>query len=374
MDDYGVSVVIPTLNRADLLERLLASLYEDRKSFRYGSTEVIVVDSSVDQQKQLIMEACKKHDVRYLEGPDSVRKKRNMGIRAAKNPFIVFEDSDVVVEKGLLNHHVETFLRGKDDPTLGGSFGLTTFVGKDNFVWNVIQYTTLTESFSFAEKWPYQDWTIGNNVSFKKTVLEDVNLFEENFPFRLGADDLDLTYRITKKGYRIKSQPEAITYHAKDTWQRWPLVRERAVRWGRMEHYISLRHPEIFVNAVPKNCFLVLPVAVVFGLLSLLTTSLIPMKGFSLWLLLMLLGSFIMDGKKTGKWNPIFYFPARYLHVRYDWGHILEGLKNKSLAGIYKRMSFSCGQTKIHLKEDSQRLCLVFVNLMIAAVFILALM
>lgn len=54
--------------------------------------------------------------------------------------------------------------------------------------------------------------TIGNNVSFKKSVLEEIGMFEENFPFKLGGDDLDMTYRVTKAGYMIGSAPNAVTY------------------------------------------------------------------------------------------------------------------------------------------------------------------
>ena len=236
MNTYDMSVVIPTFNRAYLLEKLLESLYADRENYKYGKTEVIVIDSSKGEELQKIKEACKRYDARYLEGTDSVRQKRNLGIRSARYPYIVFEDSDVVVDQDLFNYHAETYRKSTPEERVAGSFGLTVFTGEDNLVWKIIQYTTLTDSFSFAEKWPYQEWTIGNNVSFKKEVLEEVNLFEEAFPFKLGADDLDLSYRITHAGYRIKSQPKAVAYHSKDTWKKWKLVRERAKRWGRMEY------------------------------------------------------------------------------------------------------------------------------------------
>ena len=374
MESCDISVVIPTFNRSYLLERLLKSLYEARQQYKYGEVEIIVVDSSKGEELKKIKEACTKYDARFLEGTDSVRQKRNLGINSSKYPYILFEDSDVVVDKDIFNRHAETYLNSVDDPTVAGSFGLTVFTGKDNYVWKVIQYTTLTDSFSFAEKWPYQEWTIGNNVSFKKSVLEEVHLFEEGFPFKLGADDLDLSYRITHKGYKIKSQPLAVAYHSKDTWKKWKLVYERARRWGRMEYYISQRHPQIFINRFPKTEFVFWIMLLLFCLTGAILKSFVPFFAFIIWSALTIVGTYYMQTKGTGKNNPFYYFPAKLLDFAYYFGHIHEGIKNKSLSGIYKQMSFSMGQTKMILSFETKRMSMIFINLLIASVFMLILL
>lgn len=360
-----MSVVIPTFNRAYLLEQLLESLYEARKNYKYGKTEVIVIDSSKGEELKKIKDACEKYDAVFLEGTDSVRQKRNYGIRSARYPFIIFEDSDVVVDKDLFNYHAETYMNRKPDENVEGSFGLTVFTGEDNLIWKIIQYTTLTDSFSFASKWPYQEWTIGNNVSFTKKVLEEVNMFEEAFPFKLGADDLDLSYRITHAGYRIKSQPKAIAYHSKDTWKKWKFVKERSKRWGRMEYYISRRHPQIFINRFPKTEFVMPLLALIFGLLAVALKSTIPLLGYLVGLILTYSGTYVMDTKGSDKKNLIFYSIAKILSFYYYYGHIFEGLKNHTLDGIYKQMSFSTGQTKWILKSETKRLIMLLVNMVV---------
>lgn len=365
-----MSVVIPTFNRSYLLEKLLESLYVARENYKYGNTEVIVIDSSKGEELQRIKDMCGKYDVRYLKGTDSVRQKRNLGIRSARYPYIVFEDSDVVVDKDLLNYHAKTYIECLPEENVAGSFGLTVFTGSDNFVWKTIQYTTLTDSFSFAEKWPYQEWTIGNNVSFKKEILEEVNMFEEAFPFKLGADDLDLSYRITHSGYRIKSQPKAISYHSKDTWKKWGLVRERARRWGKMEYYISKRHPQIFVNSFPKTEFVIPILLLICGIAACALRSWIPLAAFVLGTVGISAATYIMDVMESGKKNPFYYIMAKLLDFNYYYGHVFEGLKNHSFCGIYKYMSFSSGQTKMILKKESRRMVMLFVNMVIMLVVI----
>ena len=95
------SIVIPTWNRSELVEALLKSVYDERERYTAGSTEVLIVDSSTGDEKDSIISSCKKYDAIYVEGDDSVRKKRNKGIRLSKYDYILFIDSDVVVEKGL---------------------------------------------------------------------------------------------------------------------------------------------------------------------------------------------------------------------------------------------------------------------------------
>ena len=249
MKEYNVSIVVPTWNRCELVDRLLKSLETARKAYRYGRTEVLIVDSSEGKEKENIEESCRKYHALYILGDDSVRKKRNKGICTAQYEFILFIDSDVTAEENLINNHMCTYIEN-ESKHLGGTFGLTEFVGQDNLVWKIIQYSTFLDSFQFAKKFPYQNWTIGNNVMFRRDVLLEVGMFEENFPYKLGADDLEMTYRITHTGYLIRSAPEAVTYHSKDTWKKirllfivpYPELKEKvAALTAELSSYQSIR-------------------------------------------------------------------------------------------------------------------------------------
>ena len=52
MESYDISIVIPTWNRSELLCVLMESLYKARQNYRYGKSEVVIVDSSKDEEKQ----------------------------------------------------------------------------------------------------------------------------------------------------------------------------------------------------------------------------------------------------------------------------------------------------------------------------------
>ena len=53
MSNINFSIVIPTWNRSALVVELLKSLYEDRKIYKYGETEVLIIDSSEGKEKEI---------------------------------------------------------------------------------------------------------------------------------------------------------------------------------------------------------------------------------------------------------------------------------------------------------------------------------
>ena len=349
------SIVIPTWNRSELVEALLKSLYDERERYTSGKTEVLIVDSSTDNEKDSIMSSCKKYDAIYVEGDDSVRKKRNKGIRQSKYDYILFIDSDVVVEKGLLDEYVEAY-KNPYQVKLGGVLGYTEFVGKRTFWWKMLERTSLVNSFSFARDYPFHSWTIGNNVSFKKSVLEEIGMFEENFPFKLGGDDLDMTYRVTKAGYMIGSAPNAVTYHSRKTWNNYKAVHDRAKRWGTMENFIVGRHPELYKKVIPKNYVLETIAFLFMGILSLILKNWLPIMIAVSWIVINWIIDYVVDVKRKGFCSPIYYFGAQIIQSQYEFYRVLGSLKNGSFGALYKGMIFNRFQIKFGMANEAFRI------------------
>lgn len=350
MDAINFSVVIPTWNRAVLVERLLKSLHEDRCRYQHGKTEVLIVDSSKGQERSIIEDACARYDARYIEGEDSVRRKRNKGIDQAGYEYILFLDSDVEVQPELLDAHARTFLDNAADAHLAGSFGLTEFVGEKTFWWKVLELTSFIDSFSFAKRYPYVSWTIGNNVAFRKNVLLEIGKFEENLPFKLGGDDLDMTYRVTKAGYRIKSAPEAVTLHSRETWNNWKAVNDRSKRWGSMEYHILKRHPELKHRRLPMTGDVVAFMTVFFAAAALLTSSWTPVVFWGIWCLLLYGMTYRFYVKKHGPVHLLHWTIAMALQGKYRFHRLVMSLKNWDLSLAFKGQYFGI----FHIRSDFQ--------------------
>lgn len=349
------SIVIPTWNRSELVEALLKSLYDERERYMSGRTEVLIIDSSAGNEKDSIISSCKKYDAIYVEGDDSVRKKRNKGIRQSKYDYILFIDSDVVVEKGLLDEYVEAY-KNPYKVKLGGVLGYTEFVGKRTFWWKMLERTSLVNSFSFARDYPFHSWTIGNNVSFKKSVLEEIGMFEENFPFKLGGDDLDMTYRVTKAGYMIGSAPNAVTYHSRKTWNNYKAVHDRAKRWGTMENFIVERHPELYKRVIPKNYLIEIIVLLVLSILSFITRNTVPFFVGATWIVLNWIIDYAIDIKRKGFCSPIYFYGAQLIQMQYEIYRVIGSLKKKSVGALYKGVIFNRFQIKYGMAGEAFRI------------------
>ncbi len=349
------SIVIPTWNRSELVEALLKSLAEERESYDQGKTEVLIVDSSDGSEKESIIKSCEKYNATYIEGDDSVRKKRNKGIRAAAYDTILFIDSDVTVEKGILNEYVEAY-KNPYKVKLGGVLGYTEFVGKKTFWWKMLERTNMVNSFSFARNYPFHSWTIGNNVSFKKSVLEEIGMFEENFPYKLGGDDLDMSYRVTKAGYMIGSAPNAVTYHSRKTWNNYKAVHDRAKRWGTMENFIVKRHPEMYQRTIPKNYLIETIVLLFMGILSLILWNILPLLIAGAWIVLNWIIDYILDVKNRGFCSPIFFYGAQLIQMQYEFYRVLGSIKKKTLSALYRGMIFNRFQIKYGMAGEAFRI------------------
>lgn len=349
------SIVIPTWNRSDLVEALLESLYNERKRYVQGNTEVLIVDSSTGDEQEKIRLACQKYDTSYIDGDDSVRKKRNKGIRLSSYDYILFIDSDVTVEKGLLDEYVDAY-KNPHQVKLGGVLGYTQFVGKKTFWWKMLERTGFVNSFSFARNYPFHSWTIGNNVSFKKSVLEEIGMFEENFPFKLGGDDLDMSYRVTKAGYMIGSAPNAVTYHSRKTWNNYKAVHDRAKRWGTMENYIVARHPELYRRIIPKNYLIELIVFLCLSLMTLITGNFLPLIIAATWIVVNWIIDYIVDMIRKGGCSPFCFFGAQIIQMQYELYRIIGGIKKGSLGPLYKGIVFNRFQIKYGMGDEAFRI------------------
>lgn len=342
------SIVIPTWNRSKLVDALLESLFEERQCYNKGQTEVIIVDSSKDEEKRSIVASCKKYDAQYIEGPDSVRKKRNKGIDLAQYEYVLFIDSDVTVGKGLLDSHANTLAEAEKNPMITGSFGLTEFVGEKKFWWKVIELTTFLDSFGFSKKMPFVSWCIGNNIALRKDRLLEIGKFEEDFPFKLGGDDLDMTYRYSKAGNMIRTSPQAVTYHSRETWSTRKAINNRARRWGTMEYHILKKHPELVRRRLPMTGDLVALVTCALGAAALIKGSFVPLAFLAGWYLLLYALMFGWAVKNKGMMNPFFWTLAMVQQGKYRFWRLVASLKMRDLSLAFKGQFFGI----YHIKSD----------------------
>lgn len=92
--DKHVSIILPTYNRAHLIERSIRSVLEQT----YSEFELIVVDDASTDDTREVIAAFGDPRIRYiaLERNRGAAGARNEGVRQAQCPYIAFQDSDDV--------------------------------------------------------------------------------------------------------------------------------------------------------------------------------------------------------------------------------------------------------------------------------------
>ena len=263
MSALEISIIVPCEGREELVERLLGSLIICKASIN-ESVEIIVVDSSVGAAREALEVCCRRYGARYIHGDRHVGRKRNQGARAASGRYLFFVDSDCEARPDILQQHLDS-LRSMPHEVAGGSVGVTEFVGTASWVNRLAEASPFTLAFSFARQMPFCAWAMTSNLVVSKEAFERLGGFDENLPFRLDGDDLDFTWRVTLSGLLLKASPEAVVYHARDTWGRARAFASRIWRWGRVEHLLRLKHRALLRRQFPHIVFW----AIWFGLISL---------------------------------------------------------------------------------------------------------
>ncbi len=236
----GLSIVIPTCGRRDLVEALLKSVSEDSQRVDF-EVEVILVDDSPPADAAAIREAAVAYRALVFDAPTPhVGGKRNFGVEQASYDLILFLDSDVIVRLGTLQAHHNRLSNG--DPDVAGCLGKVEFVGEETFAWKVIQAMQLTLPFSYPDIADAVPWGPTANLSFRRGPFLQVGGFDTTLP-RYGGEDVDLGLRLADCGRRIVTAPDAVAEHNIVTWSTWRQNLRRLWSFGLADYHLLVRHP-----------------------------------------------------------------------------------------------------------------------------------
>ncbi len=226
-----LSVIIVNYNVKHFLEQCLHSVLKATKNI---PAEIFVVDNnSADGSRQLVME--KFPGVHFIGNKVNVgfSKANNQAIREAKGKYILLLNPDTVVEE-------DTFSKVIDYMNLhpeAGGLGVKMIDGKGNFLPESKRglptpWVAFCKMFGLSALFPKSKKFARYHLSFlnenevhevdvlagafmllRKETLDKVGLLDEDF-FMYG-EDIDLSYRISKGGYKNIYFPETTIIHYK---------------------------------------------------------------------------------------------------------------------------------------------------------------
>lgn len=208
-----ISVIIPTYNRKEKLQKTLEAFQEqtlDKKEF-----EVIVVDDGGSDDTGDFMREFGQNPVMNLQyfsiehaGPE---RARNLGIEKAQGDIILFCGDDTRPDKNLLQIHYAHYQQNENTALLGmalwdESESVSDFMRYLAPAGPQFHYNTIRNRDSAGF-----DHFYTCNISLAKKWLESEK-FDERFNY--AFEDIDLGLRLEKKGLKIIFDSKAKVYHA----------------------------------------------------------------------------------------------------------------------------------------------------------------
>jgi GT2 family glycosyltransferase len=208
-----LSIIIPTLNRFPILQRVLQSLETQKLPNQHF--EVIVVNDGSDDPSYRdfngLVARFPKLQLNLLSQKRSgVATARNLGIKQSKGEYVFFLGDDMIVHPFLLKQHLDSHEKYPNDSVLG-------FIDWDPDM-------SITDVMHFIAPYgPQFNYRINDpancgfwmfytsNLSVPRAILKDES-FSTEYP-GCNYEDVDLGYRLEKKGLKVIYNPMAITYH-----------------------------------------------------------------------------------------------------------------------------------------------------------------
>lgn len=220
-----VSVVIPSYNSVETIKQCLCSLLEQNLNPR--KFEIIVVDSSNDETKEVIESHFPKVQLLKLSQQTYPGTARNIGIQHAKGDIIAMIDADAIAAKDWLSRIVEE--HKSDFLAIGGAI---LNGHPDNLVSWAEYFVAASEYFERAPR-RFVTTQPTLNISYKRQTFEKYGLF----PDFLRAEDVMFNSRLIRHGERILFEPSIKVYHLYRTNLNQLLKRE--VQYGGLRRLVS---------------------------------------------------------------------------------------------------------------------------------------
>ena len=239
------SIVIPTFNRLEQLQTVIAAV---RRQVRQSGTnlEVVVVDDgSSDGTSDWLETQIQIPGFRAIHQPNSgPARARNRGVEVASGDLILFLGDDTVPQSGWLAAHLEEHrLFGNPGPlaVLGyTSFSPDTespFLRFINEYGAQFGYLLIEDPRAVPFNFFYT-----SNISLQRSELVRLGGFREDFP-AAAWEDIEFAYRAVGEGLKIHYQPQARTLHRHCIRPRTFCRRQRTS--GRSAAIFAKLHPEL---------------------------------------------------------------------------------------------------------------------------------
>jgi GT2 family glycosyltransferase len=218
----NISFVIPNYNGEHLLKKNLPKVLHIAQSYKDGKSEIIVTDdsskdNSLTYLKDFIDNNKTKVSIVVLENNSGKNKgfstNVNKGVKAASGDIVILLNTDVVPHEDFLGPLLQNF---QDDSVFAVGCmdesiedGKKVLRGRGIGKWH---RGFLIHSAGDVDKGSSTLWVSGGSGAFRKSIWDKIGGLHELYnPFYW--EDIDLSYRAQKAGYKVLFEKKSIVRH-----------------------------------------------------------------------------------------------------------------------------------------------------------------
>ena len=198
----SVSIIIPTFNGAARIGKCLEALLPQTVPI---NAEILVVDDGSTDGTGVVVS--RYSGVRLISqvnaGPAAAR---NRGALEAKGTIILFTDDDCVPSSDWLAAMTTPF----QDPGVVGVKGAYR-TRQQSLVARFVQ-ADYEDRYRLMANLPEIDFIDTYAAAFRRERFLEMNGYDTSFPVAC-AEDIELSYRMSERGWKMKFVPTAIVYH-----------------------------------------------------------------------------------------------------------------------------------------------------------------
>lgn len=225
-----ISIVVPNYNGEELLKKNLPKVMEAISGYKDGEIEIIVVDDdSTDASASVIsnLKSAMQNQISPVSPSEAgranlkiIKNKKNLGfsstvnrgVKEARGEIIILLNTDVVPEKNFLDPLMRHFL----DPNIFAVGCMDKSIEDNKVILRGRGIGRWEKGFLVHKRGEVDKtdtlWVNGGSGAFRKSIWDRLGGFNQLYsPFYW--EDIDLSYRAQKMGYRILFEPESVVVH-----------------------------------------------------------------------------------------------------------------------------------------------------------------
>jgi cellulose synthase/poly-beta-1,6-N-acetylglucosamine synthase-like glycosyltransferase len=225
------SVIVPAYREEDRIGDCVHALVD--QSIPRSDYEIIVIDDASPDDTGVVAQDSGA-DVVYRIDHGGASAARNAGVARARGDLVLFTDADCIPCREWVERMVAPFA----DPDIAGVKG--TYRSRQTPLMARLVQLEFVVRYERMATLPEIDFIDTYAAAYRRSILDDEGGFDTEYPVP-SAEDVDLSFRLAQKGYRMVFVPDAWVWHVHPTSVTAYL--KRKMRFGYWRALLYIRYP-----------------------------------------------------------------------------------------------------------------------------------